>query len=633
MTYLEDKTLLTDAERQQLATWNAPNQDYPKDSCTPRLVARQAAATPDAVAVVAGGQRLSYLELNRRANQLAHHLRALGVQADVPVACCLDRSVDLVVALLGILKAGGAYLPLDQTYPRDRIALMLSDAATPVLITSRETASRLSLPAAHVVCLDADAVVLERLSSAEPLETATVDDLAYVIYTSGSTGRPKGVQITHRGLLNLIHWHRRAFVVTASDRATQVTSPAFDATGWELWPYLTAGASVHFPDELTRAVPAVLCDWLVNERITITFLPTPLAERVLTLDWPSGTPLRLLLTGADALHTYPRPGLPFTVVNNYGPTETTVVATSGVVPPTPDARGAPSIGRPIANTRIYILDGHGRQVSIGETGELYIAGEGLARGYLKRPDLTAERFVADPFSERPGERMYRTGDLARQLADGQVAFIGRADNQVKIRGYRVEPDEIAFLLNTHPAVQSSIVVDREETPGDRCLVAYVAAVTGAQITARSLRDALRMQLPDYMIPSAFVLMNELPLTPNGKIDRAALPRPDGTNTIRDASAVAGRTPTEERLAAIVASLLERDQIAADDNFFLLGGNSLMGAQLIVQIAEAFGTELTLRSLFEMPTVRQLAHEIEGRVIARVDSMSEEDVLQLLGGRA
>jgi amino acid adenylation domain-containing protein len=633
MTAVTDEPMLADTERQQLAAWNATARDYPLALSIADLVTAQSAVTPDAIAVVDADQELSYNELNLRANQLAHHLQALGVRPDVLVACCLDRSVDMVVALLGILKAGGAYVPLDPTYPHERIAFMLRDARAPVLITKQSLALQLPAEGAHVLCLDAGPADLARRGTCDPASGVMPDDLAYVIYTSGSTGQPKGVQITHKGLLNLIHWHQLAFSVTASDRATQLTSPAFDATGWELWPYFSMGASVYFADEETRGVPTALRDWLVSQHITITFLPTPLAERVMTLEWPRATSLRVLLTGADTLHLYPAPTLPFTVVNNYGPTEATVVATSGVVPPTANAGMSPCIGRPIANTRIYILDEDLRQVPIGTPGELYIGGNGLARGYLNRPDLTAERFIHNPLSDEPGARLYKTGDLARHRPDGQIVFMGRSDHQVKIRGYRIELDEIACLLNNHASVLMSVVVDREDNPGDKRLVAYVTPVPGAQMTASALRDSLAPHLPDYMIPSLFVRLENQPLTPNGKVDRTALPAPNASNTLRDAAVSVPKTPVEERLLGMVASLLDVGQISVDDNFFLLGGNSLMGAQLITQTAETFGIDLPLRALFERPTVRQLADEIERRIVAKVRFMSEDEVLRLLGDGA
>jgi amino acid adenylation domain-containing protein len=624
-----DLPLLTDMERRQLAAWNATQRDYPRDACVPQLVARQAAATPDAVALVVGDQVLSYRELNRRANQLAHHLQTLDVRPNVLVGLCVERSFDMVVGLLGILKAGGAYVPLDPGYPPERLAFMIEDAQAPVLVTQQYLASRLPTQGARVLCLDADAQVLEQQSEAEPVFSATASDLVYVIYTSGSTGRPKGVQITHKSLLNLVFWHQHAFAVTPSDRATQLTSPTFDATGWELWPYLTMGASVYLLEEDARVVPELCRDWLVRNGITITFLPTALAESVMALEWPSTTSLRFLLTGADTLHHYPSPNVPFALVNNYGPTEATVVATSGHVLPSQHAHMPPSIGRPIDNTQIYILDENLQQVPIGVPGELCIGGVGLAKGYLNRPELTAEKFVPHPFSDEPGARLYRTGDLARFLPDGQIAFLGRTDHQIKIRGYRIEPGEIVSVLNEHPAVQTSLVIAREDTPGEKRLVAYIVLAPGAHVTASSLRETLARRVPDYMIPAAFVQLEMLPLTPNGKVDRAVLPAPDAMNTIGDVVITAPGTPTETRLHGIVAPLLGLEQVGIDENFFLLGGTSLMGTQVIVQVTDDFGIELPLRTLFENPTIQLLAVELERRIMARLEMMSDDEVLRLL----
>src|SRR2546421_2162933 len=341
--------LLTESEQHQLAAWSATHQSYPGTAFVPHLVAGQATATPDAVALVAGHQRLTYRELNQRANQLAHYLQTLGVRPNVLVGLCVERSLDLVVGLLGILKAGGTYVPLDPTYPAERLSFMLEDAQASVLVTRQGLASRLPSQQAQVICLDADAAILAQQCASDPVSAVTAADLAYVIYTSGSTGRPKGVQITHGSLLNLIYWHQRVFAVTAADRATQLTSPAFDATGWELWPYLAIGASVYLLDEDSRVAPALCRDWLVNHGITITFLPTALAEGVMALEWPAQTSLRYLLTGADTLHRYPSPGLPFALLNHYGPTEATVVSPYGLVPPTGQTELPPSIGRPVDN--------------------------------------------------------------------------------------------------------------------------------------------------------------------------------------------------------------------------------------------------------------------------------------------
>jgi amino acid adenylation domain-containing protein len=642
---------------QQQAIGNATQHDYPRDMCVPQLVAAQAAATPNATALVAGGHTLTYGELNQRANTVAHTLQALGVGPDVPVCICVERSLSMVVALLGTLKAGGAYIPLDPAWPPERLGFMLNDAQAPVLVTQQRVAARLPAPRAHVVLLDVEAALATQ-SAANPPSAARANNLAYVIYTSGSTGQPKGVEITHDSLLNLVFWHRRAFTVTAADRATQLAGPAFDATVWELWPYLVAGASVYLPDEETRVAPRLLRDWLVAHGITISFVPTALAEGLMALDWPPTTALRILLTGADTLHHYPSPLLPFALINNYGPTECTVVATSGLVPPTMPATGAtpprarsageaqarpeasgrahvsgpeqpPSIGRPIANTEVYILDAQRQPVSVGEPGELYIGGACLARGYRNRPELTVERFIPHPFSAEPGARLYRTGDRACYLPDGQIAFLGRFDDQIKIRGYRIEPQEITTALNAHPAVQTSLVVAREDTPGERCLVAYVVLAPGAPPTASALRDFLGTQLPDYMVPAAFVRLEALPLTPNGKVDRAALPAPEAANTLRDEAYVAPRSPLEERLAAIVAPLLGLEQVGVDDNFFLLGGHSLLGTQVIARVSDTFGVDLSLRSLFDAPTVAELALEVERLILAKLEAMSDEEAQRLL----
>ena len=628
-----DASPLSQSALQQLIAWNATERDYPQDTCIPQLVAMQATATPDAVALVMGTHSLSYKELNQRANQLAHYLQALGVGPNVLVGLYVERSLDMVVGLLSILKAGGAYVPLDAAYPADRVAFMLADAQVPVLITQQDLVTHLSAPTAKVICLDTATTELAQQSVTEPISSVTAYDLAYVIYTSGSTGRPKGTQITHSGLLNLVYWHQRAFEVTAKDRATQVSSPAFDATGWELWPYLTAGASVYLPDEDTRVTPTALRDWLIRNSISISFLPTVLAESIMMLEWPATTSLRFLLTGADTLHHFPPSTLPFALINNYGPTEATVVATSGRVFPlsgSNNAAGLLPIGRPIDNTQIYILNEDMQPVPIGETGELYIGGAGVARGYLNRPELTEERFIQHPFSSDPNARLYKTGDLSRYLPDGQIIFMGRSDYQIKIRGLRIEPDEIIAILNEHPAVQTSVVVAREDRAGDKQLVAYIVPTADINISASSLQDMLAERLPAYMIPATFVLLEALPLTPNGKIDRSALAVPDALNTLRDEVVTEPSTPLEEQLIGLLAPLLGLEQVGIDDNFFMLGGHSLLGTQLIARIADTFGVTMTLRTLFDAPTVRELSYEIEELIIAKVDAMSDDEVQQLLG---
>jgi acyl-CoA synthetase (AMP-forming)/AMP-acid ligase II/acyl carrier protein len=373
----------------------------------------------------------------------------------------------------------------------------------------------------------------------------------------------------------------------------------------------------------------LLRDWLIKNNITITFLPTILAESIIKLEWPETTSLRFLLTGADTLHHYPSPTLPFALINNYGPTEATVVTTSGRIFPTEHPDAPPSIGRSIANTQVYILNEQLHQVPIGEVGELHIGGAGVAKGYLGRSELTAEKFIAHPFNDEPGARLYKTGDLARYLPDGQIAFVGRTDYQVKIRGYRIETNEIVLAINQHPHIHASIVVAHEDATGEKRLIAYIVFAPGEYIGATSLRETLAIQLPDYMIPTTFVVLESLPQTSNGKVDRSALPTPDETNTLYDEITVLPTTPLEEHLVKIVAPLLGITQVGIDDNFFMLGGHSLLGTQVIMQVAETFGIDLSLRTLFEAPTVRLLASEIEQLIIAKIEMMSDEEALRLL----
>lgn len=603
--------------------------DDPQDRCIQQLFEAQVERTPDALAVVYKDKRLTYSELNRRANRVAHYLRGRGVRPEVLVGICLNRSVETVVGCLGILKAGGAYVPLDPAYPLERLSFLLEDSGVSLLITQQPVVEDLPSNAVEVVSLDCNGPNLEEQPAENCESAATAENLAYVIYTSGSTGRPKGVEITHGSLLNLVRWHQTAFEVTPDDRASLLASVGFDATVWETWPYLSAGASLHLPDEVTRVSPEQLRDWLVNNEITISFLPTVLAERIMDLDWPASTTLRILLTGAETLRHYPSTKLPFRLVNNYGPTECTVVATSGFILPGVCADALPTIGRPIANTQVYILDERLQQVPAGMVGELHIGGAGVARGYLHQPDLTAERFIRDPFSDELSARLYKTGDLARYASNGEIAYLGRIDDQIKIMGYRIEPNEIVAVLDRHPLVQTSVLVAREDTHGEKHLVAYVVLNSESQPSASDLRTFLGNELPEYMVPAVFVQLAALPLTENGKIDRGALPAPDSENTLRDQAFTAPRTIVEERLGTILCSLLELDQVSVHDNFFFLGGHSLLGTQLIAQIRSRFGVEVALRTLFDTPTIAELSSEIERLILARVESMNEDEVQRLL----
>jgi amino acid adenylation domain-containing protein len=613
------------------AVLDAPhaNGDGPKPESIAHLVAAQALESPNALAVASSADSITYQQLNQSANRLAHYLINMGVGPESIVGICLERSTDAVIAALAAFKAGGAYLPLDPAYPRERLALMLKDAQPCVVLTRRELVTTMPDGNWRIATLEDERHRIDSFPTKEPLVLTQPDDLAYVIYTSGSTGEPKGVEITHRSLMNLIDWHQHAFEVTAGDRASLLAAVGFDASVWETWPYLTAGASLHLPSDELRVSPEQLRDWLVEERISITFLPPVLAESLMQMAWPFETSLRFLLTGADTLRRFPTTNLPFSVINNYGPTECTVVATSGVVAPGLNRESLPAIGRPIRNATVYLLDEAMNQVPAGETGELYIGGEGVARGYLNRPELTGERFVKDPFSGDEHARLYRTGDIARLLGNGELAYVGRVDDQIKVMGYRIEPNEIITVLNRHPEVEASVVVARDVNCGEKQLAAYVVAVDHDELTAESLRDFLRIELPDYMVPSVFVRIESLPLTPNGKVDRIALPAPDATNTLWEQAFAAPRTPLEARLAQMLSALLGIDAVSVNDNFFLLGGHSLLGTQLIGQIRGAFGVDLSLRSLFDSPTIAQLAYEVEELLRAKIDAMSEEEVERLL----
>ncbi len=600
----------------------------PERLCVHEFVADWAAKAPDSAVVVAGDRVWTYRELNDRANQLAHTLRRLGVQPDTVVGLCMERSFAMVVGSLAILKAGAAYLPVDLGYPSARLSHILNDAKVPIVVTGQCILEQMPPGAYRVIGLDYEGR-WEDSSELRPIASeAKARNLAYVIYTSGSTGQPKGVEIQHDSLRNLVSWHVAEFGLTSADRASQFSGVGFDAAVWELWPYLSVGASVYIPDKDCTSNPKALRDWIVAQRITISFLPTAMAERVMALDWPSRPALRILLTGADTLRHYPSSRLPFKVFNNYGPTECTVVATSGVVSADVCPAPLPTIGRPISNTEIYILDENMNPVAVNAPGEIYIGGLGVGRGYRNRPDLTAQRFIQNPFSSDRGARVYKTGDLARYLPDGQISFIRRNDDQIKIRGYRIEPNEIVAALGEHPAIHESFVVARDFAPDDRRLVAYVVVSADTALKRETVRDFLAARLPQYMIPSTFVRVDMLPLTLNGKIDRDKLPDPDASNTLRDDSVVEPRSSLEQKLAEIVEPLLGVKQIGVGDNFFMLGGHSLLATQIISRLRESFGVEVPLRSLFNAPTIENLASEIEKLLSARSSEQQRNPVSEL-----
>ena len=606
---LDQIPLMTDAaKRQLLVEWNDTRVAYSTQKCVHQLFEEQVARQPHAIALSCDGEQVTYDELNRRANQLAHYLRDLGVGPDVLVGLLMERSIEWATGLLAILKAGGAHVNLDPTYPKDRLCYMMEDARSSILLTQQRFATGEVKSEITTVCIDSDRDKFEQLSEQNPESGVSADNAAYVVYTSGSTGRPKGVVNTHGPLVNLSLWHQRTFNVTASDRASQIARTGFDASVWELWPYFISGASLHIVDEETRLSAIKVKNWLVEKSITIAWLPPVLAEGLLLEEKLSELSLRVLTAGSDKLLLHPSDQAGFDYFNTYGPTEATVISTCGLLPSQTEQGCLPSIGRPIANTEIYILDQLLQPVPIGVCGELYIAGISLARGYLKRPALTAEKFIPNPFGEAAGRRLYRTGDLARYQPDGSIEFNGRNDAQVKIHGFRIELGEIETRLSQHPCIESAVVLVQEQPPVGKRLVAYVVA--DQVLSVSELRDYLRQSLPDYMVPAIFVRIDNVPLSPNGKVDRRALPAPDNSNTAEVSDYEPPSTSVEEELVEVWTNLLKLDRIGIRQNFFDLGGHSLLATQLASRIEEKFQVQLPLREVFESPTIAGLAAAIE-----------------------
>ncbi|MCG1042450.1 amino acid adenylation domain-containing protein [Mycetohabitans sp. B8] len=623
-TAVQQLQVLPDAERQLLLdTWNATQQDYPSHLCIHQLFEAQVARTPEATALVYEDQTLSYAQLNARANRLAHRLIELGVQPDVRVALCVERSPALVVGLLAILKAGGAYVPLDPAYPGERLAYILSDAA-PAMVLADATGRAALGDAALASRTVLDPNALPALPDTNPsVAKLTARHLAYVIYTSGSTGTPKGVMVEHRSVANLCAWHNRTFGVQSGCRSALTAGMAFDASAWELWPSLIGGGTLFIPSQaVCKEVPALL-QWWQQQPLDVTFLVTPLAEMALA-DQRTPAELRYLLTGGECFPQLTQP-LPaeLTLVNQYGPTETTVVATSGQLSAEDTL---PHIGRPIANTRIYLLDRYGQPVPLGAVGELYIGGAGVARGYLNRPELTAERFVPDPFSSEADARLYKTGDMARYLPDGNLVFLGRNDDQVKVRGFRIEPGEIEACLTAHPQVRDAVVLACGEG-SDKRLVAYVQAEANEQL-ASTLRAHVAANLPEYMVPSAFVRLDAWPLTPNGKLDRRALPEPDA-DALAHQAYEAPQGELETTLAQIWSKLLGVEQVGRHDSFFALGGHSLLAVQLVLLVQKSFNVEISVRILFEAPSVAKLAERLESNALDATQTENAIETTQLM----
>ncbi|MBV9772340.1 MAG: amino acid adenylation domain-containing protein, partial [Gemmatimonadetes bacterium] len=613
---LSDLRTLTRAEWDEVVSgWNATDAAYPGDRCFHELVAERAAAAPDAVAVTAGDRRMTYRELEVAANRLARHLGGLGVRAESRVALSLERSPEMIVGMLGILKAGAAYVPLDPSYPRERLQYMLEDSDAHVVVTRGSLVAGLPVESMAVVCLDRDHEVLERESGAAPEVVVLPGNGAYVIYTSGSTGRPKGVLVSHRGMVHATVAQARAFGVRADDRVLQFVSFSFDASVSEIGPALLAGAALVLPVGEALLPGPDMARWLDEEGITILTLP-PSALAAL----PSDTlrSVRMVVTGGEACapDVVDRWATGRCFYNCYGPTEASIWATYARALP---GEGRVTLGAPIDNARVYVLDPRMNPVPVGVPGELYIGGVGITRGYLNRAELTAERFVPDPFGGEAGARLYRTGDRTRWLATGEVEFLGRVDAQVKVRGFRIELGEVEAALSRCAGVREAAAVALQERTGPR-LVAYLVPEAGKAPTVGAVRDALREALPEYMVPSAFVVMEEFPLTPNGKVDRRALPAPDALGL--ESGYVAPRTPTEEILAGVWSAVLGVERVGVHDGFLELGGHSLLATRMISRIRQALGVDLPVRALFEAATVARLAERAESarREIRRYPSL-------------
>ena len=718
--------LLTEAERHQLLVeWNDTQTGYPQDKCIHQLFEEQLQRNPDAVAVVFGNQQLTYQQLNTQANQLAHYLYSLGVKADVLVGICVERSVEMIVGILGILKAGGAYVPLDPEYPTERLSFILEDTQLSVILTQEKLVQKLSdrlqgdftKRKADVICLDSNWDIISQQTQQNPTTTIKPDNLAYVIYTSGSTGKPKGVAIEHRALVNHMSWMQATFPVEATDKLLQKTPFGFDASVWEFYAPLLVGGQLIIAQPEGHRNAEYLARTIYDQKITILQgVPSLLQILLQTPTFATCFSLKRIFCGGEALPVklvqQCRNLLSAEVINLYGPTEATIDTTYSQCVIQTDQTMMP-IGRPISNTQVYILDRHLQPLPINVSGELYIGGDGLARGYFNRPDLTAEKFIPNPFSNQPGSRLYKTGDLARYLPDGNIEYLGRIDSQVKIRGFRIELGEIEAVLAQHPDVREAAVMVREDIPSNKRIVAYIvsnliperipyhsecqleldgnmvnlhtedisnggvgllglpAIADGKRVRLNlllpgeseprwlsgtvawshplhtgikfllntteqaevensvayllstqglwktlqrtvtgNLRKYLKQKLPDYMMPSAFVLMKALPLTPNGKVDRRTLPTPDNSVRELENKFIAPSTSTEAKVAAIWAEVLGLQQISINDNFFELGGHSLLATQIISRIRETFSIEIPLRNFFESPTIFSLAEVIE-----------------------
>ncbi|MEH2037882.1 non-ribosomal peptide synthetase family protein [Nostoc sp.] len=609
LNILSDRTL-----HQLLFEFNQTQADYPQNKCIHQLFTEQVKRTPNNIAVVFNNQQLTYAELNTRANQLAHSLQKLGVGAEVLVGICVERSLEMLVGILGILKAGGAYVPLDPHYPQERLAFMLEDTQVSILLTQQHLLENLPNHDAQTICLDTDWEAIAQESQEAPVPPANPENLAYVIYTSGSTGKPKGVAIAHR---NLVHstTARITYYQEPVSSFLLLSSFAFDSSIAGIFWTLCCGGTLHLPEEGVQREVTKLVELISQNRVSHLLSLPSLYALILQQAKPEQlNSLRAVIVAGEfcppeLVEHHSQLQSKTSLFNEYGPTEATVW--SSVYHCHSLETGTQiSIGHPIANTKIYILDSHLHPVPVGVSGEIYISGEGLARGYLNHPEITSEKFIPHPFSQQPGMRLYKTGDLARYISNGNIEFLGRIDNQVKIRGFRIELGEIEALLNQHQGVQETVVIAREDVPGNKRLVAYVVPQSKSATTVNELRNFVKDKLPEFMVPSAIVLLKELPRSPNGKVDRKALPAPEQVRSDLIGEFVPPRTPVEETLTQIWAEVLKVEKVGIYDNFFELGGHSLLTTQLLAKVKETFNLDISLRSLLDKPTVEGLAENID-----------------------
>lgn len=604
-----------DEERLMLVEWNDTDRELPGDELVYRLFEKTAARIPDAVAVSCDGEHVTFGHLNRRSNRIANYLHARDVGPETLVGICMDKSPLMIAGLLGVLKAGGAYVPLDPDLPVERLAVMCRDARLKEVLTEvrhEDTliqCERFGCPfethGTGIIRMDAELESIPAFDDGPPAATCTGENAAYMIYTSGSTGTPKGVLNMHTGFLNQILWYQRGMDIMDSDRSAFETRLSFDLSVLEIWPFLTAGASIHIPDPSISMQPEQMIEWIIAEGITKSSFATPLAEAMIHEPLPAEMPLRRLMTGGDLLHRGPPVELPFELLNSYGPTEDSVVTTWDPEPVPKGMEHPPPIGMPIDNNRVYILDGGGNPVPIGVPGELWISGSGLARGYFDRPGLTAERFVPDPFGSAPGERIYRSGDLTRYRDDGNIEFLGRIDDQVKVRGFRIELGEIEAILESHPAVKGAAAKTWDDEARGTYIAAYVASHTSEQPSPAELRRFLGEKLPAYMIPAVIVPLERLPLSPNNKIDRAALPRPAAPQPERQDTYIPPRTETERAVARVWREVLGLRSVGIRDNFFDLGGHSLLLARVNAKLNRMFNRQISMVDMFRHPTIASL----------------------------